>query len=259
MTQKRAFTLTITNGNRGRIAPANVTSPPEAQNANRFEDRISSRAGLAATYAGLLGVAAVPRDLFDVIGAATQENAAGAEEAAAISLGLHSLGLMAEVSRVDALSADMWPALAFMTSGQVLLVLGQSRGDLVLYDTTCTDNRAHVPIADFKPFFAGMVVRAEAPLTRVAETHKTESKAPHWFWGQFGRFRRQLAEVAFSNCRRGRRHVREAVRRHQGRRVHIPGGGAGELHAVRGGSTLTVFRSRQSLRIGASRGKAQTA
>jgi len=199
LTQKRAFTLTITNGNQGRIAPVNVTAPPEAQNANRFEDRIRSRAGLAATYAGLLGVAAVTRDLFEVIGAATQESAAGAEEAAAISLGLQSLGLMAEVSRVDALSADLWPALAYMTSGQVLLVLGQSRGDLVLYDTTCTDNRAHVPIADFKPFFAGMVVRAEAPLTRVAETHKAESKAAHWFWGQFGRFRRQLAEVALGS------------------------------------------------------------
>ena len=49
-----------------------------------------------------------------------------------------------------------------MTSGQVILVLGQSRGDLIIYDKTCTDNRAHVPMAQFEPFFAGLVVRARS-------------------------------------------------------------------------------------------------
>ena len=200
MTQKRAFTLTITNGNQGRIAAANAASEaPEAQNANSFEDRIHARAALTATYAGLLGVDVVARDLFEAIGAATQEGAKSRDEAAAISYGLQSLGLLSDVSQVDALSADLWPALAYMTSGQVLLVMGQSRGDLVIFDTTCTDNRAHVPINDFKPYFAGYLVRAEAPLAKVAETHKTESAPAHWFWGEFGRFKRQLGEVALGS------------------------------------------------------------
>ena len=200
MTEKRAFTLTITNGNQGRIAPANAVRPvPVAQNANRFEDRILARAHLAATYAGLLGADAVARDLFETISGATKEGAKPAEDAAALSHGLRSLGLLAQVSTVETLSPRLWPALAYMTSGQVLLVLSQSRGDLIVFDKTCTDNRAQVPIADFQPFFAGMVVRAEAPLKKVAETHKTEAKPSHWFWGHFDRFRRQMAEVAIGS------------------------------------------------------------
>lgn len=197
MTDKRAFTLTITNGNQGRIAPANpVAAVARAQNANRFEDRIAARARLATTYAGLLGVDAVARDLFESIGSVTREGAGPSAEAAAISHGLKSLGLLAQVAKVENVTPALWPALAYMTSGQVLLVLGQSRGDLIVFDQTCTDNRAQVPIAEFQPFFAGMIVRAEAPLKKVAETHRTDTKPAHWFWGQFERFRRQMAEVA---------------------------------------------------------------
>jgi ATP-binding cassette subfamily C protein LapB len=200
LTQKRAFTLTITNGSQGEQQPANASKATKpAQNTNKFEDRIHARAELTAIYAGLLGVEAAPRDLFEAIGVATQDGAKSRDEAAAISYGLQSVGLLSNVSHVDALSSDLWPALAYMTSGQLVLVMGQSRGDLVIFDKTCTDNRAHVPLADFKPFFAGYLVRAEAPLTKVAETHKTESKPAHWFWGQFGRFKRQLGEVALGS------------------------------------------------------------
>lgn len=198
MTQKRPFTLTITNGNQGRIAPANTGAVPAPQESG-FDARIRVRADLAATYAGLLGVEALQRDLFEAIGGATREGAAEKEEAAAIAYGLRSLGLLAQVSKLDRPHAQVWPALAYMTSGQVLLVLGQSRGELVIFDKTCPDNRAHVPVTDFTPYFAGLIVRAEAPLAKVAETHKTESAAPHWFWGQFGRFRKQMAEVALGS------------------------------------------------------------
>ncbi|KIN61753.1 putative ATP-binding/permease fusion ABC transporter [Sulfitobacter noctilucae] len=201
MSQKRAFTLTITNGNQGRLAAANTAAEPADAPvvADSFETRIGVRAELAAIYAGLLGAEAVQRDLFEAIGTATREGAGAKEEAGAIAHGLRSLGLLAQVSRADGLTADLWPALAYMTSGQVLLVMGQTRGDVIIFDKTCPDNRAIVPIADFEPYFGGMVVRAEAPLAKVAETHKTESAAPHWFWGQFGRFKRQMAEVALGS------------------------------------------------------------
>ena len=195
MTQKHTFTPTITNGNQGRIAAANAPQP-KADNVNRFEDRLMVRASLAATYAGLLGVDTAARDVFETIAAHSIEGAQADQEAGAIAKGLQSVGLLTQVSRVQGLSKDLWPALAYMTSGQVLLVMGQSRGDLILFDTTCTDNRAMVPISDFKPFFAGLIVRAEASLTTVAKTHKTETIKAHWFWGQFPRFRRQLIEVA---------------------------------------------------------------
>ncbi|MBQ0803325.1 ATP-binding cassette domain-containing protein [uncultured Sulfitobacter sp.] len=198
MTQKPTFTLTITNGNQGRLRAANAPLP-KAENVNRLEDRLMARASLAATYAGLLGVETTARDVFETIAANTVEGAQADQEADAIAKGMQNVGLLTQVSRVDGVSKDLWPALAYMTSGQVLLVMGQSRGDLILYDTTCTDNRAMVPITDFKPFFAGLVVRAEASLKTVAKTHKTDSIKEHWFWGQFPRFRRQLIEVAMGS------------------------------------------------------------
>ncbi len=198
MTQKPTFTLTITNGNRGRLNAANAPRP-KAENVNRLEDRLMARASLAATYAGLLGVETTARDVFETIAANSTEGAQADQEADAIAKGMQSVGLLTQVSRVDGLSKDLWPALAYMTSGQVLLVMGQSRGDLILFDTTCTDNRAMVPISDFKPFFAGLIVRAEASLKTVAKTHKTDSIKAHWFWGQFPRFRRQLIEVAMGS------------------------------------------------------------
>ena len=198
MTQKPTFTLTITNGNRGRLKAANAPQP-KAENVNRLEDRLMARASLAATYAGLLGVETTARDVFETIAANSTEGAQADQEADAIAKGMQSVGLLTQVSRVDGLSKDLWPALAYMTSGQVLLVMGQSRGDLILFDTTCTDNRAMVPITDFKPFFAGLIVRAEAALKTVAKTLKTDSIKAHWFWGQFPRFRRQLIEVAMGS------------------------------------------------------------
>ncbi len=200
MTQKRPFTLTISNGNQGRIAAANAADEPSEDKAlSRFDDRIGVRAELAATYAGLLGVDAMQRDLFETIGGATREGAKDKEEASAIAHGLRALGLLAQVTKVDLLQADLWPALVYMTSGQVLLVMGQSRGDLIVFDKTCPDNRAYVPTRDFKGYFTGLLVRAEAPLEKVAETHKTESAPKHWFWGEFGRFKRQMGEVALGS------------------------------------------------------------
>mgnify|MGYP001950618250 CR=1 FL=1 len=77
--------------------------------------------------------------------------------------------------------------------------MGQSRGDLIVFDQTCPDNRAYVPMRDFKQFFTGMLVRAEAPLEKLAKTHTPEKNSPHWFWGQFSSFRRQFGEVALGS------------------------------------------------------------
>ncbi|WP_415402282.1 ATP-binding cassette domain-containing protein [Tateyamaria sp. SN3-11] len=199
MTERRPFTLTITNGNRAQIKAAPTKETPKADNANLFDDRLRARADLSVAYAGILGVNTARSDVFDALRLSTSKGASDAVEAAAIAKGLEAAGLIAQVRTIEALTSDQWPALAYMTSGQVVLVLGQARGDLIVYDKTCPDNRAHVPVSEFAPFFAGLVVRAEAPLARVAETHKTESKPAHWFWGEFQRFRTSLAEIALGS------------------------------------------------------------
>ncbi|WP_299292706.1 ATP-binding cassette domain-containing protein [uncultured Tateyamaria sp.] len=199
MTERRPFTLTITNGNRASIKAAPTKETPKADNANRFEDRLRARADLSVALAGILGVNTARTDVYEALRGSTSQGASDAVEADAIANGLKAAGLIAQVRTIEALTADQWPALAYMTSGQVVLVLGQTRGDLIIYDKTCTDNRAQVAMAEFAPFFAGLVVRAEAPLARVAETHKTEAKPAHWFWGQFYNFRKALGEIALGS------------------------------------------------------------
>lgn len=196
---KQPFTLTITNGNRARIQASPQVKAPVASNSNTHDDRVKARAELAVTYAGILGIEALKSDAYDAISLGTTEGASDTIEANAIADGLKAIGCLTQVSTLQHFTADQWPALAYMTSGQVILVLGQSRGDLIIFDKTCTDNRAHVPAADFEPFFGGLVVRAEAPLETVAKTHKANAKPTHWFWGQFPRFKRQFGEVALGS------------------------------------------------------------
>jgi ATP-binding cassette subfamily C protein LapB len=196
---KQAFTLTITNGNRARIQASPKVKAPVSNNSNTHDDRVKARAELVITYAGILGINALKSDAYDAISLGTTEGASDAIEANAIADGLKAIGCLTQVSTLQHFTADQWPALAYMTSGQVILVLGQSRGDLIIFDKTCTDNRAHVPAADFEPFFGGLVVRAEAPLETVAKTHKAGAKPTHWFWGQFPRFKRQFGEVALGS------------------------------------------------------------
>ncbi len=198
MTQRSPFTLTITNGNQGRVTSSKAPKP-KAENSNRLEDRLLARAKLASVYSGVLGVSASTNDIFEIISRHSVVGAQAEQEASSIAKGLEAAGLLTQVSRVGAISKEIWPALAYMTSGQLLLVMGQTRGELIVYDTTCTDNRAMVPVTDFDPFFAGVIVRAEATLQAVARTHKTDAAPAHWFWGEFPRFRRQLAEVALGS------------------------------------------------------------
>ncbi|WP_299730274.1 ATP-binding cassette domain-containing protein [uncultured Tateyamaria sp.] len=201
MTAKRPFTLTIKNGNGATISAGPVTAPETkpADNANHFDDRLRARADVSVAYAGLLGVSTAQRDVFDTLRAQTRPGASDNVEAQALVAGLQAAGLVAQVQQVTRLRTDQWPALAYMTSGQVVLVLGLTRGELTIYDKTCTDNRAHVPVKEFLPFFAGLLVRAEAPLSRVAETHQAKGAAPHWFWGEFHRFRKALGEIALGS------------------------------------------------------------
>lgn len=201
MSLKRPFTLTIKNGSGTTISAGTVTAPQtrRADNANRFDDRLRARADVSVAYAGLLGVTTGHNDVFDTLRAHTRAGASDRVEAQALVVGLQSAGLVAQVQQVSRVGADQWPALAYMTSGQVVLVLGMSRDDLIIYDKTCADNRAHVPVDEFLPFFAGLLVRAEASLARVAETHRAEGARPHWFWGEFHRFRKALGEIALGS------------------------------------------------------------
>lgn len=197
MTSK-PLALTMTANGRAHLRAvaggAKETAGPET---HRFDERAKSRSELAAVYASILGIEALSTDILEAMVAS---GAPGTQvQPEALAKGLEAVGLLAQVEVIPALAADCWPALAQMTSGQFILVLSQSRGDLIIYDTTCPDNRAQVSVAEFEPYFTGSCVRAEAPIQRLSKVHTPDKTPPHWFWGQFGRFRKQIAEVALGS------------------------------------------------------------
>ncbi|MCZ4351047.1 ATP-binding cassette domain-containing protein [Roseovarius aestuarii] len=172
--------------------PASTDAPP-----SRFGAQAQARADLAATYAAILGVDIHARDILESI--ASNADIDGPIQPQALADGLAACGMLSEVLEVSNASGDHWPAMAQMTSGQFILVLEQRRDALVIFDTTCPDNRAEVALSEFEPYFTGFLIRAEAPVETLSRAHTAAEKPPHWFWGQFAGFRRQFAEVALGS------------------------------------------------------------
>lgn len=181
----------------GRRLTALTPEPANDTPGARYDARTLARAQLAVTYAGLLGVDAVATDILEAMAASPAQGPAAQPQR--LAEGLIAAGLLAQVDHATALTDDLWPALAQMTSGQFVLVLSQARGDLVIYDITCVDNRAIVPVSEFQPFFTGCVIRAEADIKTLEKAHVPAQAAAHWFWGEFARFRRPFAEVALGS------------------------------------------------------------
>jgi len=192
-------TLEIRNSAAGALRPVAVTTVPKADNRNDFNDRLRARAELAGVYARLLGQSPAQIDIYEGLQRHVAPGATAQAEAQALQDGLRAAGLLAQVRAVTHPTDALWPALAYMTSGQVVLVLGQDDGALVIYDRTCPDNRALVPMAEFLSVFAGTVIKAEAALTEVERAHNLAPKSQHWFWGTFLGFRKQLAEIALGS------------------------------------------------------------
>ena len=152
-----------------------------------------SRAQLASVMAGLAGEDVAVADLLEVLQVVAQGGAVGLAE---LSLSLQKLGVSTRFDQIDLGVPCAWPALAEMTSGQIVLVLSQTAAGLVIYDPTCADLRADVSLDDFSPVFTGRVLRPQASLKDLERRHAPRPAGGHWFWSEFPRYKRQLAEVA---------------------------------------------------------------
>lgn len=169
------------------VAPAPPSpAPPAAPRPSRAQ----ARAELAATYAGLLGATLPPADLLDHLRQGTDTAAPGLDD---LARAFRTCGLTATVATPK---KPQWPALAEMTSGHVILVLAGRDGRVEIHDRTQPDNRAEVPWDDFAPVFTGRTLTARLPFAEVEHRHTDGQSAPHWFWGEFRHYRRQMAEVA---------------------------------------------------------------
>ena len=167
------------------IAPA--PSPLHA------EDRTRARAEILSVYASLLGIDLPATDLLEDLQIAGAGQVPGFEQMLAP---LASAGLTVSVDRVARPGARHWPALAEMTSGQVVLVLGESRDGLQIHDTSEPDNRADVSTEDFARVYTGRLLLARNPVSLLERRHTKTAPQRHWFWDEFRHYRRQLIEVA---------------------------------------------------------------
>ena len=152
-----------------------------------------SRAQLASVMAGLAGEDVAVADLLEELQVAAQGGAVGLTE---LSAALQKLGVSTRFDHIDLGVPSAWPAMAEMTSGQIVLVLAQTSAGLVIYDPTCADLRAEVSLDDFSPVFTGRVLRPRASLKDLERRHTPRQAGGHWFWSEFPRYKRQLAEVA---------------------------------------------------------------
>lgn len=176
-----------------RIVPFDRAMPrPATPVLPRVRNRAQSRADLVAVYAAVLGAQVAAADLLDHFQITAGSGQLGLEE---IALALRASGLTAEIVKA-APAPDLWPALAAMTSGQVVLVLAQSDDALEIYDPTTPDLRAEVASAEFARFYSGHALRARTTLAELDARHGEVKAAPHWFWGAFVHHRRAFAEVA---------------------------------------------------------------
>ena len=181
--------------NAGQVAAQIAVAPrPQPDPAPpRHSPRAEARAHLASVYAGLIGEDLSAADMLEDLQSAADDDSIGLDD---VALCLQKAGLAARIEAVDTALPDLWPALAEMTSGQMILILGQTEETLIIYDATCQDLRTEVRFEDFGTHYAGRLLRARATMAGLAERHLPAHKAQHWFWGEFRRYKRQLVEVA---------------------------------------------------------------
>ncbi|TKD18434.1 ATP-binding cassette domain-containing protein [Rhodobacter capsulatus] len=196
--------------NAARVSGASDGALPKAvpamPSAPRAPGRARARAELASAYAALLGAQVPAADILEQMLLAVGEATAAVTGAEAgevqpehIAAVLRVAGMTAAVEEIARLSPGQWPALAQMTSGQLVLVIRQEAELLFVYDKTCPDQRAEVALAEFAPFFSGKIIRARTSLRQLEQRHAPDTSPEHWFWGAFKAQRRAFVEVALGS------------------------------------------------------------
>ncbi len=187
MSEDRVVAFDMNSGRALRPAVAGRAAQP------RHSNRAQARAQLASVYAGLIGNEISVPDLLENIQIAAGDGELGIEE---VAKALRAMGMTASVDRVAKPTADHWPALAEMSSGQLVLVLGQLSDGIEIYDTSVEHMRAEVSFEDFAQVYTGRMLRAKTTIAELATRHIENKAETHWFWGEFPCYRRQLMEVA---------------------------------------------------------------
>ena len=178
------------------VPPVAATPAPEPA-ARKAGSRVRARAELATVFAGWVGCNVPTDDLAETLARDHGPDAqVGLLE---LAQALQPYGLRTDLETVHGCTPDQWPALALMSSGQLVLVLSQEGRRLTIYDPSMPDRRAEVALAEFDPFFTGRTLRARPSLDELTRTHAGTGQIPHWFWGEFRHHRRAFGEVALGS------------------------------------------------------------
>lgn len=176
-------------------SPGVESDPLVRHNQAVLSRKLVQRAELVATFAARFGQMALVADITESFADQPDDDVSPAAIARALGLA----GLSAEVSHRVAISPNAWPALAYMSSGHVVLVLSQLGEVLTVHERNAPDQLTEVSLRDFAPYFTGTLVRASKSIETLAATHVPKISKKHWFWGQFGTFRRQMGEIALGS------------------------------------------------------------
>lgn len=177
-----------------QVTPSAPTPDPDASIRAMIEGtakRIQHRASLISTFAALNGVEVPASDIAESMWG----NAPGDVSVKALAGALETTGIAPKIKHRVAIDPGVWPAVALMTNDQSVLVISQEDDILTIFDTTCPDNRAEVPVVEFAGVFSGTILTGRTTLKQMAERHTPVLSASHWFWGEFPKFRRQIGEI----------------------------------------------------------------
>ncbi|TNJ40511.1 ATP-binding cassette domain-containing protein [Phaeobacter sp. B1627] len=168
-----------------------VTAETQPEEGAAYQARLSARAHLLCRLASLRGASPAPQDLIEHL----QTCGAASLRPEAMMSALITAGLKARIIDTKRPSPRHWPGIAIMQGGQPVLVLSQGKAGVTIYDTSCPDNRAEVPMQDFMPYFSGQILTARATVSQLAQRHTPQLDHSHWFWGEFPKYRRQIGEI----------------------------------------------------------------
>jgi ATP-binding cassette, subfamily C, bacterial LapB len=177
--------------NAARPVPPMVRTTSDDTPTPRHSEKSLARAELGSLFAALMGATVPASDLLEHL----QIDDAKAD-AVGMAKALTAMGLQTRLEGVRNPGPAHWPALAEMSSGQLVLVIGQSDTAVEVYDPTCIDARAEVSFAEFSSVYTGRLLRGRVTLADLAARHTDDAAPPHWFWSEFQYHRRAFTEVA---------------------------------------------------------------
>lgn len=186
-TQVISFDMAQSRGAGLTVQPPKPAAKPET-------GPLQARARLAATAAALVGAEVAGADLVEAL---VKAGAGERPALAALGQALRTVaGLSVTLATRPDLRAEDLPALIEMAGGHVVLALSLSGIAATIYDAEAPDHRAEIPLAEFLPAYAGKLLTVRAGFAQIEARHADAGPDAHWFWSEFRRHKRAMAEVS---------------------------------------------------------------